>query len=148
MCLLGNLFTDPLLKHKQTIKGSRCNSPEPCPRSASMLIHSQSHSSSNYKYVLIMLRYCHVISGPTHALDGLPPRARGQRSFRCADKSYWTAKQSGNEASQFFFMLVLALLVSFTGETQPTPAQTDFSILSVLALVGSRFRDYLACILQ
>ena len=54
------------------------------------------------------------------------------------------AKQSGNEASQFFFMLILALLVSLTGETQPTPARIDFSIRSALALVGSRLRDYLA----
>ena len=38
-------------------------------------------------------------SGPAHALDGLPPRARGQRSFRCTDKIYWkeAAKQSRNK---------------------------------------------------
>ena len=41
-------------------------------------------------------------------------------------------------------MLILALLVSLTGETQPMPARIDFSIRSVLALVGSRLRDYLA----
>ena len=35
-------------------------------------------------------------SGPAHALDGLPPRARGQRSFRCADKSYWKEKLQNN----------------------------------------------------
>ena len=47
-----------------------------------------------------------------------------------ADKSYWkeASKQSVNEASQFIFMLVLALLVSLAGETQPTLSRIDFSI--------------------
>ena len=46
------------------------------------------------------------------------------------DKSYWkeAAKQSVNEARQFIFMLVLALLVSLAGETQPTLSRVDFGI--------------------
>ena len=54
-------------------------------------------------------------SRPAHVLDGLAPRAHGQLSITCTvnfkllERSCET--QSGNEASQFFFMLVLALLV-------------------------------------
>ena len=86
-------------------------------------------------------------SGPVHALDGLPPCVRGQQSFRVPNKSYWkeAAKQSGNDASQFFFKLVLALLVRLAGAS--TNASSDrFSIRSALALVGSCSWDvYLAC---
>ena len=56
-------------------------------------------------------------------------------SFMCADKSYWkeSETQSVNEASQLFFMLVLALLVSLASKMQPTAAWIAFSIQSVLA---------------
>ena len=37
-------------------------------------------------------------------------------------------KQSVNKASQFFFLLVLALLVSLASETQPMPAWITFSV--------------------
>ena len=52
--------------------------------------------------------------------------------FMCADKSYWkeAAKQSVNEAGQFIFMLVSALIVSLTGETKPMQARIHFSIRS------------------
>ena len=64
-------------------------------------------------------------SGPTHALDSLAPRVCGQQSFTCAKKKPLESScetQSDNEASQFFFMLVLALLVSLTIKWNPTSA--------------------------
>ena len=75
-------------------------------------------------------------SGPAHALDGLPPRACGQRSFRVPNKSYWkeAAKRSGNDASQSFFKLVLALLVRLAGA--PTNASSDRSQYPIRTGVG------------
>ena len=75
-------------------------------------------------------------SRAAHALDGLPPCACGQRSFRVPNKSYWkeAAKQSGNDASQFFFKLVLALLVRLAGA--PTNASSDPSQYPIPISVG------------
>ena len=42
-----------------------------------------------------------------------------------------SCKTTWEEASQFFFMLILALLVSLAGETLPTPAWIAFNIQSV-----------------
>ena len=75
----------------------------------------------------------------------------GQQSFTCAEKSYWkeAAKYNlGMSLVSSFLMLVLALLVSLASETQPMPAWINFSIQSVLALVGSHLRDYFVCMLQ
>ena len=50
------------------------------------------------------------------------------------------------QSCQFFSMLVLALLVSLTNETQLTPVQIALSIRSALVLVEqSRLWDYFAC---
>ena len=68
-------------------------------------------------------------SGPAHELDSLAPW--GQWSFMCTDKSLWKKscnKHSGNKASQFFYMLVLALFVNLASQTQPMLARIAFSI--------------------
>ena len=68
-------------------------------------------------------------SGPAHELDSLAPW--GQRSFMCTDNSLWKKsckKHSGNKASQFFYMLVLALFVNLASQTQPMLARIAFSI--------------------
>ena len=72
-------------------------------------------------------------SGSTHALDGLPPRAH-DRSFRVLERSCKNNRGTNLEASQFFFKLLLALLVSHAGA--PTNASADLFQYLIRAGVG------------
>ena len=73
-------------------------------------------------------------SRPAHALGGLSPRVHGQRPFRVLERSCKTTGGMILEASQFFFKLLLALLVSHTGA--PTNASADRFQYSIRAGVG------------
>ena len=80
-------------------------------------------------------------SRPVHVLDSLAPRARGQRSFACADKSCWIEAVKHSLGTRLVGLsLTCYLLVS-----QARLNQCQRGSLSVRTLIGSRLWDYLAC---